>query len=87
VLVSRVILVLVVFLLVERVTRSSGRGRRCRRLRSEPAVLLLQCCFSYQTLALSLGAGAVYLLVRLAEAPRTGRDYRVVAGAACLWVR
>ena len=86
VLVSRVILVLVVFLLVERVTRSSRAGAAGVVVyAASPQFYSFNAAFSYQTLALSLGAGAVYLLVRVAEAPRTGRDYRVWLAAACLW--
>ncbi len=85
VLVSRVILVLVVFLFTERVTRSSRAGAAGVVVyAASPQFYSFNAGFSYQTLALSLGAGAVYLVLRIADAPKKGKDYRKPLAIACM---
>jgi hypothetical protein len=71
VLLSRIILVLVVFFVVERLTTSSrAAGAGVVLYAASPQFYAFNASFSYQTLALALGAGCIYLLLRVVDHER-----------------
>lgn len=92
VLLSRIILVLAVFLIIERLTRSSrAAGAGVIVYSASPQFYQFNAGFSYQTLALALGAGCVYSLLRtvdqqgrMVEDRRTSRPWLWLSIACCL---
>ncbi len=83
--VSRLILTLVVFLFVERVTKSSfAGGVGVLVYAASPQFYNFNAAFAYQTLALALGAGAVYLLLREVDTVSPRLSWRLALPVACL---
>lgn len=68
ILMSRIILVLAIFFVVERLTRSSrAAGAGVVVYAASPQFYSFNAAFAYQTLALALGAGCVYLVLRVID--------------------
>ncbi|MDP9091632.1 MAG: glycosyltransferase family 39 protein [Actinomycetota bacterium] len=74
ILISRIGLMLIVFMLAERLVGSPRAGSvAVVAYAASPQFYAFNAAYSYQTLALTLGAGAVYLLLRAIDEPERRR--------------
>jgi hypothetical protein len=82
---ARLVLVLAVFLFAERVTRSHrAAGIAVLVYAVSPQFYGFNASYAYQTLALSLAAGAVYLLLREVDVLEPRVSWRLLLPIACL---
>ena len=84
VLFARLVLVLAIFLVVERLTRSSqAAGAGVLLYAASPQFYAFNAEYSYQTLALAFGAGCVYLVVKALDERDGPRRRDMVLAAGC----
>ena len=83
--VSRLVLVLIIFLFTERLTGSTRAGSVSVVVYAVcPQFYAFDAAYAYQTLALALGGGALYLVVRAVDAQRRQRSRALALAIVCL---